>query len=214
MWDRPFKLTSELFYKKLTDVNTYSIDNVRIRYRANNNAEAYAAGFDLRLNGEFVPGTESWVSLGLLKTEENQDNRGYIARPTDQRLKVAVLFQDYVPTIPNLKMYLNLVYQTGVPGGFPSTADPYDFADQRLRDYRRADLGISYVVVDQNKRLKQGNFFNKFRELNVGFEIFNLFDTLNSITNSFVRDAASQQQFSIPNFLTQRVFNVRVGMKF
>jgi len=120
MWERPFKLTTELFYKELTDVNTYTIENVRIRYRANNNAKAYATGFDLRLNGEFVPGTESWVSLGILKTEENLDNRGYIARPTDQRVKVGVLFQDYVPTIPNLKMYLNLVYQTGVPGGSPA----------------------------------------------------------------------------------------------
>ncbi|WP_378175832.1 carboxypeptidase-like regulatory domain-containing protein [Aquimarina sp. SS2-1] len=213
MWNRPFNLTTELYYKKLTDVNSYTIENVRIRYRANNNAEAYAAGFDLRLNGEFVPGTESWVSLGILKTEENLDNRGYIARPTDQRIKVGALFQDYVPTIPNLKMYLNLVYQTGVPGGSPSNADPYAF-QTRLRDYRRADLGISYIVVDQKIRRKEGSFFNKFKELNIGFEIFNLFDNLNSITNTFVRDAASQQQFSIPNFLTQRVFNVRLGMKF
>ncbi len=213
LWKRPFILTTELYYKKLTDVNSYTIENVRIRYRANNNAEAYAAGFDLRLNGEFVPGTESWVSLGVLKTEENLDNRGYIARPTDQRIKVGVLFQDYVPTIPNLKMYLNLVYQTGVPGGSPSNADPYAF-QTRLRDYRRADLGISYIVVDQKIRRKEGSFFNKFKELNIGFEIFNLFDNLNSITNTFVRDAASQQQFAIPNFLTQRVFNVRLRMKF
>ena len=221
LWERPFKLTTELYYKKTTDVNSYTIDNVRIRYRANNNAEAYAAGFDLRLNGEFVPGTESWVSLGLLKTEENLDNRGYIARPTDQRLKIGILFQDYVPTIPDLKLYLNLAYQTGVPGGTPSNADPYEensigenFRDRRLRDYRRADVGFSYVIVDKNKQFKEGNFFNNFKELSIGLEIFNLFNTLNSITSTFVRDAASQQQFSVPNFLTQRVFNVRMGMKF
>ncbi|KAA1245493.1 TonB-dependent siderophore receptor [Aquimarina sp. RZ0] len=221
MWKRPFKLTTEAYYKKLTDVNPYTIENVRIRYRARNNAEAYAAGFDLRLNGEFVPGTESWISLGYLKTEENIDNRGYISRPTDQRLKVGMLFQDYVPTIPNLKMYLNLVYQTGVPGGTPSFADPYqensrgeNFRDRRLRDYRRADLGVSYIIVDQNKKFKEGSFFNKFKELNLGFEIFNVFDNRNSITNTFVRDAATRRQFSIPNFLTPRVFNVRLGMKF
>ncbi len=213
MWDRPFKLTSEIYYKKLTDVNPYTIENVRIRYRARNNAEAYAQGVDLRLNGEFVPGTESWVSVGYLKTEENIDDRGYISRPTDQRLKIGVLFQDYVPSIPSLKMYLNMVYQTGVPGGSPSYADPYDF-QSRLRDYRRADLGISYVVVDVNKRLKEGNFLNSFRELSLGFEIYNLFDNQNAITNTFVRDAASQRQFAIPNFLTPRVFNVRLGMKF
>ncbi len=213
MWDRPFKLTSEIYYKKLTDVNPYTIENVRIRYRARNNAEAYAQGVDLRLNGEFVPGTESWVSLGYLKTEENIDNRGYISRPTDQRLKIGVLLQDYVPSIPSLKGYLNIVYQTGVPGGSPSFADPYEF-QSRLPDYRRADLGVSYIVVDANKRLKQGNFFNNFKEFNLGVEIYNLFDNVNSITNTFVRDAASQRQFAIPNILTPRVFNVRVGMKF
>ncbi len=213
MWDRPFKLVSELYYKKLTDVNPYTIENVRIRYRARNNAEAYAYGLDLRLNGEFVTGTESWVSLGYLKTEENIDNRGYIARPTDQRLKLGVLFQDYVPTIPNLKMYLNLVYNTGLPGGSPSYADPYNF-QTRLPDYRRADIGISYVIVDQKKRLKEGSFFNNFKELNIGFEIFNIFDNQNSITNTFVRDASSRVQYAIPNFLTPRIFNVKMGMRF
>ncbi len=213
MWERPFKLTSEIYYKKLTDVNPYTIENVRIRYRARNNAEAYAQGIDIRLNGEFVPGTESWISIGYLKTEENIDNRGYISRPTDQRLKVGVLFQDYVPSIPNLKMYLNMVYQTGVPGGSPSYVDPYNF-QTRLRDYRRADLGVSYIIIDKSKRLKKGHFLNTFRELSLGVEIYNIFNNRNAITNTFVRDAASRRQFSIPNFLTPRVFNVRLGMKF
>ncbi|GAA3518278.1 carboxypeptidase-like regulatory domain-containing protein [Aquimarina addita] len=213
MWGRPFKLTTELYYKKLTDVNPYTIENVRIRYRARNNAVAYAEGVDVRLNGEFVPGTESWISVGVLKTEENIDDRGYISRPTDQRLKVGILLQDYVPNIPNLKGYLNLVYQTGVPGGSPSYADPYDF-QSRLRDYRRADLGILYVVVDQKNRRKEGNFFNKFKELQLGFEIYNIFDNQNAITNTFVRDVNVKQQYALPNFLTPRVFNVRVGMKF
>ena len=120
MWNRPFKMVSELYYKSLTDVNGYTLDNVRIRYAANNNAKAYAQGFDCRLNGEFVPGTESWISFGYLKTEENIDNKGYIARPTDQRLKFALLFQDFMPNIPSVKLYLNLVYNTGLPGGSPS----------------------------------------------------------------------------------------------
>ena len=213
LWERPFKLTSELYYKKLTDVNPYTIENVRIRYRARNNAEAYAAGLDVRLNGEFIPGTESWVSLGVLKTEENIEDRGYIARPTDQRLKIGALFQDYVPSIPNLKMYLNLVYQTGVPGGSPSYADPYDF-QTRLRDYRRADLGISYILVGPEKQPREGSFLSNFKSLNLGFEIFNLFDNRNSITNTFVRDASSKQQFAIPNILTPRLFNVGLGMRF
>ncbi|MFP2994453.1 TonB-dependent receptor [Spongiivirga sp. MCCC 1A20706] len=213
LWGRPFKLTSEAYYKHLTNVNPYTLENVRIRYRARNNAEAFAYGLDLRLNGEFVPGTESWVSFGYLKTEENIDDRGYIARPTDQRLKFAVLFQDYVPRLPDLKMYLNMVYNTGLPGGSPSYADPYLFQN-RLRDYKRADLGISYVLADANKQFDKGHWLHAFKELNVGFEIFNIFDVRNSITNTWVRNSFTRQQFAIPNFMTQRVFNVKVGMQF
>ena len=196
----------------MSDINSYTIENVRIRYKANNDAKAYAYGFDFRLNGEFVPGTESWFSFGYLKTEENIDGKGYIPRPTDQRLKFGILFQDYVPNIPNLKMYLNLVYNTGLPGGSPSYADPYEYQN-RLPDYKRADLGISYVIIDSNKAFKRG-WKSNFKELNIGIEIFNMFDVQNSITNTWVRDVYSKRQYSIPNYLTPRVFNVRVGMRF
>ena len=212
LWDRPFKLTSEAYYKNISDVNPYTIENVRIRYRAKNIAKAYAYGLDLRLNGEFVPGTESWFSFGYLKTEENINDRGYIARPTDQRLKFAMLFQDYVPVMPNLKMYLNLVYNTGLPGGSPSYADPYDFTN-RLPDYKRADLGLQYVLVDDKRQYKNG-WKKPFEYLSFGFEIFNMFDVQNSITNTWVRDVYSQRQFAIPNYLTPRVFNVRTTMRF
>ena len=212
MWDRPFKLTSEVYYKNLSDVNPYTLENVRIRYRANNSAKAYAYGLDMRLNGEFVPGTESWFSFGYLKTEENINNRGYISRPTDQRLKFAALFQDYVPNMPNLKMYLNVVYNTGLPGGSPSYADPYDFQN-RLPAYKRADLGLQYVLVDSERQFKSG-WKKPFKALSFGFEIFNIFDVQNSITNTWVRDVSSKRQIAIPNFLTPRVFNVRTTMKF
>ncbi|MCG2418894.1 carboxypeptidase-like regulatory domain-containing protein [Aequorivita sp. F47161] len=212
MWDRAFRLNSELYYKHLTDVNPYTLENVRIRYRANNNAVAYAYGLDLRLAGEFVPGTESWVSLGYLKTEENIDDRGYIFRPTDQRLKIGVLFQDYVKVIPSLKMYLNLTYNTGLPGGSPSYADPYNY-QVRLPDYKRADLGVSYVIVDDSK-LRETGWLKPFKEFSIGAEIFNIFDVQNSITNTFVRDVYTKVQYSIPNYLTPRVFNVKLSAKF
>ncbi|WP_248723139.1 carboxypeptidase-like regulatory domain-containing protein [Seonamhaeicola sp. ML3] len=212
MWNRPFKLTSEVYYKNLSYVNPYTIENVRIRYRANNSATAFAYGLDMRLNGEFVPGTESWFSFGYLKTEENINNRGFIPRPTDQRLKFAALFQDYVPNVPNLKMYLNLVYNTGVPGGSPSYADPYVF-QSRLPDYKRADFGLQLVLVDDDRQFKRG-WKKPFKELTLGLEIFNIFDVQNSITNTWVRDVASKRQFAIPNFLTPRVFNVRTTMRF
>ncbi len=213
LWNRPFSFTGEAYYKALQNVNPYTLEDVRIRYAANNNATAYVYGAEFRLNGAFVPGTESWVSLGYLKTEENIDEQGYISRPSDQRLKVGILFQDYIPSIPKLKMYLNLVYNTGVPGGSPNYADPYVF-QSRLRDYRRADLGISYIFADSKHRHPKNHWLSRFKSLSAGFEIFNLFNTQNSITNTWVRDVDSKQQFAVPNFLTSRVFNLRLSMRF
>ena len=212
MWNRPFKLVSELYYKSLTDVNTYAIDNVRIRYAANNDATAYAQGLDVRLNGEFVPGTESWISFGYLKTEENSSDRGYIARPTDQMLKFGLLFQDYMPNIPSLKLYLNLVYNTGLPGGSPSYADPYLYQN-RLNDYRRVDVGFSKVFIDSKMAKRKSDWLNDFKELAIGLEIFNLFNNQNAITNTWVRDVYSKNQYAIPNYMTTRVFNVKLTAK-
>ncbi len=209
MMDRPFKLVTEAYYKSMSDVNTYTLDNVRIRYSANNDAKAYATGFDARLNGEFVPGTESWFSFGYLKTEENSNDRGFIARPTDQRLKFGILFQDYVKNIPNLKLYLNLVYNTGLPGGSPSYADPYDY-QSRLRDYRRADVGFSYVFTENNENRPDGHWLKKFKDLSLGLEIFNLFNNQNAITNTWVRDVYTKVQYGIPNYMTTRVFNIKL----
>ncbi len=212
MWDRPFKLISEAYYKDLTNVNTYTLDNVRIRYKATNDATAFAYGLDLRLNGEFVPGTESWFSFGYLRTEENQNNRGFIARPTDQRLKFGILFQDYVPNIPSLKLYLNLIYNTGLPGGAPSYADVYDY-QQRLRNYARADVGFSYVLTENNHLKPEGHWLKKFQDLALGFEIFNLFNNQNAITNTWVRDVETKNQYGIPNYMTTRVFNIKLNAR-
>jgi|TARA_B110000879_G_scaffold34445_1_gene47490 hypothetical protein len=212
MWERPFKLTTEIYYKDLSNINAYSIDNVRIRYRADNKTTGYANGVDLRLNGEFIAGSESWVSLGYLKTMENIDNQGNIARPSDQRLKFGILFQDYVPNLPDLKAYLNLVFNTGVPGGSPSYSNPYKFQN-RLRDYKRADLGVSYVFTSAKKQFNTGLLSN-FKELTAGLELFNMFDIQNAITNTWVRDVYSKTQFGVPNFMTGRVLNFKIGMKF
>ncbi|WP_119792784.1 TonB-dependent receptor plug domain-containing protein [Flavobacterium anhuiense] len=212
MWNRPFKWVTELYYKSLSDVNVYSIDNVRIRYVANNNAKAYAQGLDFRLNGEFVPGTESWVSFGYMKTEENYENKGYIARPTDQRLKFAMLFQDYMPNIPSVKVYLNLVYNTGLPGGAPAYSDPYLYQN-RLNDYRRADIGFAKVFVDASTQNAKKGWLKNFKELAVGLEIFNLFNNQNAITNTWVRDVYSKNQYAIPNYMTSRVFNVKINAR-
>ena len=213
MWNRPFKLVSEAYYKILNNVNPYTLDNVRIRYAADNNAVAYAQGLDIRLNGEFVPGTESWFSFGYLKTEENIDNKGFISRPTDQTLKFGILFQDYMPNLPSVKLYLNLVYNTGLPGGSPSYADPYLYQN-KMRDYRRADVGFFKVFTDNNKSLPSGHWLKKFKDLSAGMEIFNLFNNLNAITNTWVRDVYTKNQYGIPNYMTTRVFNFKITAKF
>ena len=212
LWDRPFNISLEAYYKHLTDVNPFTIDNVKIRYRARNNAVAYATGFDFRWNGEFVPGTESWLSIGYLRTEENIDGRGYISRPTDQRLKFAILFQDYVPKVPKLKLYLNMVYNTGVPGGSPSYADPYLYQN-RLKDYFRTDIGISYVFVDIANPPRQG-WQQPFKDLSVGIELYNMFDVQNSITNTWVKDISSDRYVAIPNYLSGRILNFKIAMRF
>lgn len=212
MNNRPFKLVTELYYKSMNDVNTYTLENVRIRYRANNDATAYAQGLDMRLNGEFVPGTESWLSFGYMKTEENQNGRGNIARPTDQRLKFGILFQDYMPNMPSMKLYMNLVYNTGLPGGSPSYADVYTY-QSRLRDYRRADVGFSYVLTEKNTERPDGHWLKRFEDLSLGFEIFNIFNNQNAITNTWVRDAYTKNQYGIPNYMTTRVFNLKLSVK-
>ncbi len=212
LWDRNFKLVTEAYYKDITDVNPFTIDNVQIRYAAKNNAVAYATGLDMRISGEFVPGTESYFTFGFLKTEENIDDRGYIDRPTDQRLKFGVLFQDYLPMNRNFKMFLNMLYNTGVPGGSPTGADPYLFQN-RLKDYFRSDIGFNYILVDAEKPAT-ANWLKNFKELSIGLELFNMFDVQNSITNTWVRDVSSRRSFAIPNFLSGRILNVKVGMKF
>ena len=209
--DIPFKLTSELYYKNLTNVNIYTLENVRIRYMADNLGTAYVYGADFRLHGELVPGSESWLSFGYLKSEENYNDRGYIARPTDQRLKFGLLFQDYMPAIPNLKLYLNLVYNTGLPGGSPTYSDPYMY-QSRLKDYRRVDAGFTYVFKDEgttsNKKWLKG-----FDEVSLGFEVYNLFNNQNSITRTWVRDAYSKFMYGMPNYMTQRMINVKLNMR-
>jgi len=209
LWQRPFKLTSEIYYKYLWDVNPYTLENVRIRYFAGNNATAFAYGFETRLNGEFITGVESWFSFGLMKTMENIDKRGYIYRPTDQRFKFAMLFQDYVPKIPNLKMYLNLTFNGGIPTGSPSYADPYDY-QFRTDNYFRTDLGMFYVFSEKTHRSR---FIKKFKYLSAGFEILNAFDVQNSISNMWIRDIYTKRVYRVKNYLTGRIFNLKVNIK-
>ena len=212
LWDKRFRMQSEVYYKHIQNANLYTLDNVRMRYVANNEAKAYVYGADVRIYGEFIANTESWVSIGYMKTEENYQDKGYIARPTDQRLKFGLLVQDYVPALPNLKLYLNAIYSTGLPGGSPAYVDPYLYQG-RLRDYKRADIGFNYVFKDdkigQNTRWLQG-----VDHLQVGVELYNVFNFENAITNTWIRDLNSTKSYAIPNYMTNRTFNIKVALTF
>ncbi len=206
----PFKLTSEIYYRYLYDVNPYKIENIRIRYAAKNNAVAYAYGAELRLYAELLPETPSWLSLAYMKTEENIEGRGFIPRPTDQRFKMGLMFQDYVPGLPFLKMYLNNIFATGMPTGAPIYADPYDF-QFRTRNYWRTDIGLYYELTE-NPRFK--NIGTKFDMFSIGMEIINTFDRRNSVSNLWVREIYSKRMMGVPNYMTGRIFNLKIKAAF
>ncbi|WP_276496074.1 TonB-dependent receptor [Pontibacter litorisediminis] len=225
-WGRDFKLTTEAYYKWMTNVIPYDLDNVRLRYYAKNNAKAYAAGFDVRVNGEFIPGAESWLSLGVLSTKENVEGdsisiyngqgerigmqeQGFIRRPTDQLLNVGVFFQDHLPDNPTVRMYLNLVYGSGLPFGPPRQPEYRNAFDGR--SYKRIDIGFSKVIVvesDVVQRKKLG-----LESLWVGLEVLNLIDAKNWVSYNYVSDV-NNVTYAVPNYLTGRRLNLRFVAKF
>jgi len=207
--DFPFKLSTEVYYRWLWDVNPYTVENLRIRYYAVNNAVAYAYGIESRLFGRLLPDTDSWLSLAWMRTEENIDGRGWIPRPTDQRFKMALFFQDYVPGMPYLKMYLNNIFFTGMPTGAPLYADPYLF-QFRTRNYWRTDIGLFYVLSDKPSFAAK----HRYDEFSVGLEIINMFDRRNSVSNMWIREIYTKQMFGVPNYLVGRVFNLKLKMRF
>lgn len=210
-WNRPFKWTSELYYKYMLNLNPYIVDNVRLRYFGNNNGKGYVAGADFRVNGEFVPGVESWMSVGLMKAQQNIDEQGAIPLPTDQRFKFAMFFQDYMPKFPTFKVNLNLVYSTGLPGGGPSYGDPYKY-QIKLPDYKRLDIGFTKVISDHDHGITS-SLFPKVKYASLSLEILNVADIKNTISYSWVRDVYSKGMYAVPNKLTGRFWNLKLQVK-
>lgn len=212
--DRPFKLTTELYYKILQDLNPYYVDNVRIRYTADNNSKGYAYGLDMRLYGQFVPGINSWFSASYARAYQNIDNRGNIPLPTDPRFKFSAFFQDYMDFLPSFKVNVNMVYASGLPNGAPQFSDPYDY-QTTLSAYKRVDIGFVKELVNQ-KELKpsKGTFWSNFKEVSIGVDVFNVFDIKNQISNSWIRDVNSPAVYTMPNYLTGRFFNAKINFKF
>lgn len=209
-WHRPFKLTAELYYKYLWNVVPYDIDNVRLRYFATNSAVAYAAGIDLRISGEFIPGEESWFSLGLMQTREDieGDDRGFIPRPSDQLLKFNIYFSDHLPINPTYKMYLNLFYASPLPFSPPGDIDLRN--SFRGKAYQRIDIGFSKMIRFGSKWNSKTLLPNT---LWIGLEILNLTAHQNVISYYWVSDIHTNY-YAVPNTLSTRFFNVRLTMTF
>jgi hypothetical protein len=238
-WNRPFKFTTELYFKYLYNLIPYTIDNVRIRYYANQRANGYATGIDLKLNGEIVKGAESWVSLSVMKTAEDikgdysmkyynakgervaktsdeivsttKTNVGFIPRLTDQRVNFGLFFQDYVPKFPTFKVHINLLFGSGFPYG-PNT---YTRAADTLRipPYRRVDIGFSKQLIGEGMKHNRPKIFKNFKSAWISLEVFNLLAIQNTISYFWVKDYADIV-YPIPNYLTNRQVNIKLHVEF
>ncbi len=209
-WDRSFKFVSEVYFKYLENLIPYSIDNMKIRYYGNNDAFGYAAGIDLRINGEFVKGVESWASLSVMKTMENI-NGDWIPRPTDQRINLSIFFQDYIPHYPSWRMNLTLFYGTGIPFGPPNS--PRKAQTLRIPPYRRVDIGLSKQIIGENTQFSQKNPIRVIHSMWISLEVFNLLQISNTVSYLWVTDI-NNRQYAVPNYLTPRQFNLKLLVTF
>lgn len=242
MFERVFKFTGEAYYKHLSDIIPYEIDNVRIRYSGENNATGYAAGMDFKLNGEFIKGIESFVSLGFLKTMENIEGDvqpfyinsdgediifgvtendvvvdtamrevGYIPRPSDQRVSVAIFFQDEMPRWPEYKVQLSFVFGTALPFGLPDQIRYNDI--NRTPPYRRADIGFSRDLFVDKDKYKGRKVLKHIEDAYISLEVFNLLGIQNTVSYTWVNDIYNRL-FAVPNQLTGRRLNLKFVVSF
>ncbi|HUR12315.1 MAG TPA: carboxypeptidase-like regulatory domain-containing protein [Flavitalea sp.] len=231
--DRPFRITSEAYFKSMTDIVPYDIDNVRVRYSGENNAIAYAAGLEFRLFGELVKDAESWISLGFLKTAENLKNdfyfnytldsnsspvdsmrveAGWVRRPTDRRITFGMFLQDYLSTNKNFRVYLNLLYGSNLPYNIPQSVKYRNAL--KIEPYIRIDIGFSALLLDSEKSNRRSHHpFRNFENIWASFEVFNLIDRDNTISYLLIKDF-SNIVFAMPNRLTPRLLNFKLVARF
>ena len=214
VWNRPFKLTAEVFYKYLDNIIPYTLDNVSINYMGKNCASGYAAGFDVKLFGEVVPGVDSWVSFSLIRTMEDieGDGHGFIPRPTDQLYNVSLFFQDYIPGIPQYRIHVLFNWAQGLPTG-PPHSSKYIASSARMPDYRRVDIGLSRKFEKGKDAWMGRGFFKPFKEILISFEVLNLFGLKNVNSYYWVTDIYNIQ-YAVPNYLSGRQFNLKLQLKF
>lgn len=211
MFDRPFKLSAEAYYKKLNKLIPYEIDNLKIVYQGRNLTDGYTTGLDLKLFGQFVPGTDSWISFSVMKTGENL-NGVTVPRPTDQRYSMALYFTDYFPKFPKLKFSLRGIFSDGLP-----TTAPHSSRDKgyfRAPAYKRVDVGLHYALLSPLKEGENPRGLHKwFKSIWLGVDVFNLLDISNVSSYYWVTDV-NEIQYAVPNYLTRRQFNVRLSIDF
>lgn len=209
--DRPFKITAEAYYKKLDDIIPYELDNLKIVYSGRNEADGFIAGIDFKFFGQFVPGTDSWFSFSLMKTQENL-NGVKVPRPTDQRYSFGVFFNDYFPKFPKLKFSLKGIISDGFPMTPPQVSR--DVSYFRAPAYKRLDIGFQYQLVGGEKDgVRPYNFWRHFKSIWIGVDVFNLFDFSNVSSYYWVTDV-NNIQYAVPNYLTRRQFNVNLSVAF
>ncbi len=208
---RLFKFTAEAYYKALDNLIPYNIDNVRVIYYGGNISKGYAAGLDMKIYGEFVPGTSSWFSLGIMKTSEKIAGGKSVPRPTDQRLNCSLFFSDYFPNTDKWKVTIQGHYAGGLPFGPPHIGREQQVF--RMPSYRRVDLGISYRLLNNDDRHMHTGAGRFFRNIWLGIDAFNILDISNVNSYYWVTDITNHQ-YAVPNYLTGRQFNARLLFEF
>lgn len=211
LWNRPFKLFGEAYYKQLNNLLTYEVDNVRIRYYPFNPAKGFAYGADFKVNGEFIKGIDSWMSLSYLNTQEDVegDTRGYVRRPADQRVTFAMYFQDELPVNPTFKAHINFIYGSGLPFGPPRVLDNRTVFV--APSYQRVDLGFSKLITFRSREERGGKL--GLESLWATVEVFNLFQRANTVSYTWIEDVFTVR-YAVPNYLSSRLINARVVVKF
>lgn len=208
---RNFKVSADLYYKKLDNLIPYTVDNVKIRYYGENCAKGYAMGMDVKFFGEFVPGTDSWISFSLMQAEQSIRGSEYVPMPNSQGYNVSLFFQDYFPGYKRVKLNLKGV----ISGGLPLTPPRQGYEDGYFRTpaYKRVDIGLSYQLAGGTDAIMDRGFFRHLKNIWFGLDVFNLFDIKN-INSYYWITRADATQFAVPNYLTGRQINARLIVDF
>ena len=212
-WGRPFILTSEAYYKYLKHIIPYEIDNVRIRYYADQKAHGYATGLDFKVNGEFVKGIDSWASLSFMRSREiiEGDTAGWHYRPSNQLLSFSLFFQDYIPFAPTWRVNMTLTFGTGMPANDP-VSDYYRLL-RFYPPYRRVDIGFVKELINEGSSFSKGNPLNYVKNMYVSLEVFNLLNIPNTISYTWVKDV-NNRSWGVNSYLTPRYVNLKLVTEF